>query len=164
MGELPVILGDGADSVALVADDDVVAFAPMGLTSELIKLNTVLDCESLEAPVKADTVVGKVEVYDEYGTLYGEVAVRTRDDVKLAVDEYLEDYTKSFIEKNWIIMACALAFLIVLVFIIVVARHRKRSKKASGKKGGGKKAPEKKSAPKKTDKKKKSKSEKKVKK
>lgn len=164
VGELPVILGDGADSVALIADDDVVAFAPMGLTSEHIKLKPVLDCESLEAPVKADTVVGKVEVYDEYGTLYGEVAVRTQDDVKLAVNEYLEDYTKSFIETNWIIMACALAFLIVLVFIIVVIRHKRRSKKASGKKGSEKKAPEKKPTPKKTEKKKTSKSEKKVKK
>ncbi|MDO4816115.1 MAG: D-alanyl-D-alanine carboxypeptidase family protein [Bacillota bacterium] len=162
VGELPVVLGDGADSVALVADDDVIAFAPMGLTSEHIKLKTVLDYDSLEAPVKADTPVGKVEVYDEYGTLYGEAAVRTRDDVKLAVDEYLEDYAKSFIESNWIIIACALAFLVVLIFVIVVLRHKKRGKKASGKKSSSKKAPEKNPAPKKAEKKTKSKSEKKV--
>lgn len=143
VGELPVTLGDGADSVKLVADDDVVAFAPMGLTSEHIRLKLKLDRESLEAPVKAGTQVGMVEVYDEYGTLYGEVSVCTADDVQLAVDEYLKDYTKSFIEKNWIIMACVLAFLVLLVFIVVILRHKSRRKKSYSKKPAAKKSQEK---------------------
>ncbi len=134
VGKIPVSLGDGAKSVELVAADDVIAFAPMGLTSEYLDLRLELKCESLEAPVKADTIVGKVKVYDKNGDFYGEVDVKTKDDVSLAVGEYLKDYAKSFLEQNWRIIACVLAALVVLVFAVVVLRNKSRRKKAAEKK------------------------------
>jgi len=130
VGAMHINLAENVDEVGLVAADDVIAFAPMGLTAERIVFELVQDTESLDAPVKAGTVVGTVKVCDEYGTVYGEVELKTESDVELDVGAYLEDYSVSLLKEYWIVLAGALVFIIALVFILVLVRHKnKRNKK-----------------------------------
>lgn len=129
VGELPVTLSSGADKVALVTADDIVATAPMGLTSEYLVTKLVLDTESLVAPVLADTVLGRVELYDESGDFYGAVEVLAKDNVQMDVGEYLKTGVVSFVMQNWIIIAAALAGIIIIVFAVVILSHKARRKK-----------------------------------
>lgn len=140
VGELPVSLSNGADKVALITADDITATAPMGLTSEHFVTKLVLDSESLVAPVLADTVLGKVELYDESGDYYGSAEVLAKDNVQMDVGEYLKTAAGAFVMQNWIIIAAILAGIIIIAFAIVILRHKARSRKAKPAKA---KAPEK---------------------
>ncbi|MCF0138479.1 MAG: D-alanyl-D-alanine carboxypeptidase, partial [Oscillospiraceae bacterium] len=133
-GSMPVVMGDGRDSVTLAAVSDVTAFAPMGLSPEHMELRIELQTDSLTAPVKADTVVGKVSVYDDKGTLYGETELKTAEDINLDVFQYLKEYVKNFFIENWIVMVLVTAGIIILVFIIILLRSRARKIKKTPKK------------------------------
>ena len=130
VGEMPVNLGDGVDKVAVVAASDVMAMAPMGLGSEHIVTKLTLNSDSVDAPVLERDVLGKVEVYDDSGEYYGETEVVAKDTVQMAVGEYLTDYTKSFFARYWMLIAGIVAGVIILVFAVVLLKHKAKKKKA----------------------------------
>lgn len=149
VGELPVSLSGGADKVALITADDITATAPMGLTSEHLVTKLVLDTESLVAPVIADTVLGRVELYDESGDYYGSTEVLAKDNVQMNVGEYLKTVVISFVMQNWIIITAVLAGIIIIAFAAVTLSHKAHRKNG---KPAKEKSPEKQTK-KKTDKK-----------
>lgn len=138
VGEMPVNLGDGVDKVNMVTANDIEAMAPMGITAEHIVTELYLDYESIDAPVKAGTVLGKLELYDDSGDYYGETEVLAAADVQMDVGEYLKGYAMSLLEQNWMYIAAAVAGIIALVFAIIVLRHKNRRKRTQARHAKGK--------------------------
>ncbi|MBQ3162243.1 MAG: D-alanyl-D-alanine carboxypeptidase [Oscillospiraceae bacterium] len=139
--EIPVKLGDNAEHVLLVPDEDFSTLWPNTLDAASLKkeINTkgYLDSDgAVTAPVEKGTVLGTYTL-----SLSGEVLCTVdlvaKDSVELSQLDYNIMKAKAFVGSFWfklaIVVAVALIALYVAVYILATKKRKRRMKKVSAK-------------------------------
>ncbi len=139
--EIPVKLGDNAEHVLLVPDDDFYTLWPNTLDTASLKkeINTkgYLDSDgAVTAPVEKGTVLGTYTLSLSGETLCT-VNLVARDSVELSQLDYNIMKAKAFVGSFWfklaIVIAAALIVLYVAVYILATKKRKRRMKKVSPK-------------------------------
>jgi D-alanyl-D-alanine carboxypeptidase (penicillin-binding protein 5/6) len=127
--EVPVSDGKDADTVQLVAQEDIRTLVPSSFDSSAVIIKPIDLPTELSAPVTKDTVVCQAEI------IYGEQVIAT---VNLVTAQNIEMSTflkiinsvKSFLSSKIVlavvVIAVALVVLYILVFIIRLQKDKKR--------------------------------------
>ncbi len=139
--EIPVKLGDNAEHVLLVPEEDFSALWPNTLDTSSLKkeINTsgYLDSDgAVMAPIEKGTVFGTYTL-----SLSGEelctVNLVARDSVELSQLEYNIMKAKAFVGSFWfklaIVIAVVLIALYITVYVLATKKRKRRMKKVSTK-------------------------------
>ncbi|MGN0521478.1 MAG: D-alanyl-D-alanine carboxypeptidase family protein [Eubacterium sp.] len=128
VSEVAVEDGKDADSVQLVAKNDVNVIVPTGLDKSAIIIRTV-DCpQSLNAPILKGDTVCKAEV------VYGDEVVATVDlvtanDVELSTFLKVINAVKAFFSSTAVKVIFIVAVLLVIIYILLVYNNYRKKKK-----------------------------------
>ena len=131
VGELPVKLGKGTDSVMVVSKDQIQTLLPVDYDKALVETEKIYNVSSMTAPVEKGVKVGDLRViYD--GQLIGATDIVTQRTIELSVmDSSLKDINDFFdtpwVKRTIIIVLCVVAALILGGFAVWLARHRKKT-------------------------------------
>lgn len=137
-GTIPVTLSRETNLIGIQAVGELEAILPNDLDPADFQRTTVLDAESLEAPVTKGQVVGHVTVSNgdtEYGTL-DLVAV---DDVERSELLYRLDQVKKFFDQLWVKITLAAVGVLAVVLLLrwlIFGRKRRYGKRRTGYQGG----------------------------
>lgn len=129
VGEIAVENGKDADSVQLVAKEDVNAIVPAGLDKSAVIIKTEGKPQSLEAPVqKGDTVCKANVIYgDEVVAGFDLVAAQS---VELSTFLKVLGAVKKFLGSSVVKIILLAAVLFVIVYIyLVYSNYRKKKKR-----------------------------------
>ncbi|MBQ4370100.1 MAG: D-alanyl-D-alanine carboxypeptidase [Oscillospiraceae bacterium] len=136
--EVPVALGDGADSVIARVETGITAFLPVDIAQEDFERKVTIfseeeGAERLEAPIKAGDVLGEIELTLK-GESYGKVNLVANTNIERSEYESFKDSVDKLLTSKWLrITLLSLAVLIVFVvvfFIVYNARRLNKRRKA----------------------------------
>ncbi len=128
--EIPVTLGDGANSVVLRPDREVKAYMNLSVPLDSIERETELFAEELEAPVNAGEVYGRLTL--KYGDeTLGDVDLVANSSVSLLHIEFLRHEIKEFFGKTWVKLMFAAVALIIILYIVYLIYVGNKNKKAA---------------------------------
>lgn len=120
----------GAEAVALAPAREIKVLLPNDYDSSLLTQDITLQSQSVEAPVRAGDVLGKVSI-SYHGELLGETELLAIADVARSEFSAAADNTGSYIQKNWwkwvviVIVLFVVAFL-VLLLVLRLRQQRQR--------------------------------------
>jgi D-alanyl-D-alanine carboxypeptidase (penicillin-binding protein 5/6) len=139
VAEVPVSMGDGADSVVVCADGSLYLFLPNDLSiAENFRRNITIyseaeDAEPLVAPVQQGQVLGEMTVTDKAGKTYGPFPLVANTTVPVSRMSLLRSkLQKTFSNSVWKYSVIGLGVVLFLYLIfylrynIVRARNRRR--------------------------------------
>ena len=137
--EVPVELGEGADSVVVCADGSLSLFLPNDLViadhyKRQVKIYSMQPgAEPLQAPVERGQVLGEMTVTDDAGKVYGPFKLVANTSVEVSrlsvLKSKLEDtFSKPFWKYIlWGILAIILIYVaLVIRYNVIRARYRKK--------------------------------------
>jgi len=126
--EIPVTLGDGANSVVLRPEKSVTVYMDLTVPAEEIARETELYSEELQAPVEAGEVYGRVTL-SYGGQRLGSTNLVSNTSVKLLHIEYLRSEIRAFFGKTWVrlMIAAVLFFIILYILYLIYVGRRKRA-------------------------------------
>lgn len=133
ISEIAVEDGKDADTVQLVAKEDVNVIVPSGLDKSAVIYDIVEKPETLSAPVSKGQEVCKANV------IYGDMVVATvtlvtANDVELSTFLKVINAIKSFLGSTFVKIVLVVAFLLILVYIFLFINNQKKKKKRRQKK------------------------------
>lgn len=131
--EIPVKLGDGADSVVLCPDSSISALLPndadLSLCTYDIEVFNTDEDGSFTAPISKGERVGTL-VLKYQGKEYGTVDLITNRSIDLQKIEFVKEEVKNVLGNKWIkIFIFAIIFLFVAYFAFVIIYNANRRKK-----------------------------------
>ena len=131
IGEAPVEMGSGADSVILRPENSVVAFLDNDIQLEDFERNITIFSEetgeAVVAPVSAGDVLGSVTLTYN-GREYGSVNLVASTSVSLSKTEYIHSEFKETLSLRWVKLLIAAFVLMFVGYIIfaIIYNHRQR--------------------------------------
>ncbi len=136
--EVPVYLGDGADTVVLRPEENVSAYLPNDFDTSLLQSHVTLYNDdgtenfAVTAPVAAGAVLGEMTL--EYGDYsFGPVKLVANRGVELSKLRYMSVQVKQTLGKPLVrilILVLVLFFLAYIVFVILYNRRRRQRRMA----------------------------------
>lgn len=133
--EIPVIMGEGHDAVAVSPDRD---FAFHVRTDSDIKREFTytydLDCESLEAPVLSGTKVGSLILCRD-GVEVGRADLLTVANVGRSMADYYSGRVRNFVHGEVFIKTVLIAGSLGVVYVLAMAIYRGQKKKKRRERG-----------------------------
>ncbi len=136
--EVPVALGDGADSVIARVETGITAFLPIDVKQEDFERKVTIfseqeEADRLEAPVNAGDVLGEIELTLN-GESYGKVNLVANTTIERSEYESFKDSVDKLLTSKWLrmtLLGLAVLILFVVVFFIVYnARRLHKRRKA----------------------------------
>ncbi len=137
--EVPVELGEGADSVVVCADGSLSLFLPNDLViADHYKRNITIysqlpGAETLQAPVERGQVLGEMTVTDDSGKVYGPYKLIANTSISVSRLSMLQQKLKdTFSKPFWKYMVWGIIGIILIYAVLVIrynvvrARHRKK--------------------------------------
>ena len=137
--EVPVELGEGADSVVVCADGSLSLFLPNDLViRDHYKQNVTIysmqpGAEPLQAPVERGQVLGEMTVTDDAGKVYGPYKLIANTSITVSRLSVLKHKLKDTFSKpfwKYIVLGIIAVILIYAVLVIrynvIRAKHRKK--------------------------------------
>lgn len=133
ISEIPVEDGKDADTVQLVAKEDVNVIVPAGLDKSAVIYDIVEKPETLSAPVSKGQEVCKANV------IYGDMVVATvtlvtANDVELSTFLKVINAVKSFLGSTFVKVVLVVAFLLVIIYVFLFINNQKKKKRRRQKK------------------------------
>lgn len=128
ISEIAVENGKNADTVQLVAQEDINAIVPAGLDKSAIIFEMLEKPESIEAPVTKGQEVCKANI------IYGEQVIATvtlvaAEDIELSTFLKVINAIKAFFSLNIVKAVIAIIVVIFAVYVILVINNNKKRKK-----------------------------------
>lgn len=131
--ELPVTLSDDADYVTLVPASSLIAFMPLDIDLKNdVRLSYVTEYESLEAPVREGSVVGKLNVIvnDE---VVGHVDLITKQGVKRSQLQYVFSKIENITSSRTFRATIVSAIIFTAAYLLFSSYAKKKKSKRRGK-------------------------------
>ena len=127
--EVPVKLGEGADSVVLCISGEVTYLLPASFDIEATrKVITVFNQDNITAPITKGQELGLYEVYDENGVLLGSAPLTALVDIERSVPEAVVDGIRETARKP-VIKAVVIVVVILVVIVILGIMVRRQAAK-----------------------------------
>jgi D-alanyl-D-alanine carboxypeptidase (penicillin-binding protein 5/6) len=128
VSEVTVEEGKDADSVQLVAKEDINVIVPSALDKSAIIIEPVEMPESIQAPVTKGQDVCKANV------IYGDEVIATvdlvaADDIELSTFLKVINAIKAFLGTTAVKIAVVVAVLLVIIYILLVISNNQKKKK-----------------------------------
>jgi D-alanyl-D-alanine carboxypeptidase (penicillin-binding protein 5/6) len=130
VAEIPVNMAAGSDTVALSPVQEIRSTVPADFDSSELELNVTLYSPSVDAPVEAGTVLGRVTVTlhgEELGTVeLAAITSLSRSEITHQAEE-----TKDYVEHNWWkwLLGCMIAAVIIFIIIVIFVQVRRRQER-----------------------------------
>ncbi len=129
VAEVPVTLGaGGTDSVVLSPVRSVRTMLPADYDKEKIQRNIALDQESVEAPVEAGQILGKVNVYYD-GQWVDTVELAAISGVERSAMEYWKQRLLLYWEKPVVKLVTILIAALLLLWLLRMAFPRRKARR-----------------------------------
>jgi len=127
--EIPVTMSSKTDYVTLLPQSSVELFLPAdSVVEDIVKINWILDSESLEAPVASGVVVGTATVtYRD--NIVARVPLVTKNSVDSDAHLFVLAYLLRIVNSVWFKISALLIFLAAVAYVLAVARIRFLKKK-----------------------------------
>lgn len=131
-GELPVEMGQDADSVLIVPEEDVSAYGPLSLAGDMgrVRVTTKFTVSSLQAPVTAGTRVGTITVFID-GEEYRTVPLVTKTGVARSRLMYFFSRITAFAHSRFFIASVVSAVIYTVIALCIRSSLRGKEKKKS---------------------------------
>ena len=122
-GRLRVTDSAKADTVSLVAVQDLYTVVNDKVDLTAVTRRVVTDKENLTAPVKAGMIVGQAEVYRQ-GKCIGSAYLVTSSALAKDHSAHLKRSALDFLTSTGFLLTVAIAIIIAIVYVLVIARIR----------------------------------------
>lgn len=126
--EIPVSMGDGADSVVLRPQTEITALVDNELPIEDIEREITLNVESLVAPVMAGEVLGEMKL-SYNGVNYGTVKLVANSSIEISKMTYVKTQIKAVLNSFWVKFALVVLGVFLLLYVAFVITYNIRRKK-----------------------------------
>ena len=126
MATLPLELAWDTDHINLVPADKVATVVDANLEQEQIIRKTTLYEQSVTAPVKKGTVLGKVELIINVDQVIGEVELVAADTVARSELLYVLDQVSVVFSSVWFWAALGALVVLILLYIAAAVIHNRR--------------------------------------
>ncbi len=120
---MPIENAAGKGIAILKPEKNIELLLPKELTPEDIEVVPSLNSETLEAPIKAGTVLGKAKVYID-GTEYGTINLVASEDVELAGGIVFMQKLKAFFSQTWLIVLLSIVIIVGGGFLLLYLHYR----------------------------------------
>lgn len=132
IGELPVLLGSGADYAAVFPKESLEFYLPKNPDPDKFERVVEYTVDSLEAPVVEGDVVGRIKVYYD-GVLLGETELVVRSNISRSGAEYrLRQVTDFLRSKLFLTIAFSVIGVCALYFVATAIYRAQVQKKFGG--------------------------------
>ena len=130
--EIPVEMGDGADSVALCAQSSVSALLPndadLSGCKYVINIFEENEGEGFTAPIKKGEKLGNLTV-SYGGKNYGTVSLLANRSIELQKLEYIRNEIRSVLANKWVKLFIALVVLLLISYIAFVIAYNSKMRR-----------------------------------
>ncbi len=143
MTEVPVEMGDGADSVLLHPVNSITALMDRTIPDTEFHYDVTVyaeeNGEKLVAPIEAGQILGEVTV-SYNGVTYGTVELAASSSVGLLHIEYIRSQFRQVLQQKWVRILFRVVIILILVYLLyiilysVLRARRKRLARARAKK------------------------------
>lgn len=122
--EIPVTMSSKTDYVTLLPESSVEIFLPVDTNvKDEVKIEWVLDSETLEAPIASGDKVG-VAIVSYKDEIVGRVALITKNSVDSDSYLFVLAYLLNVINSVWFKVIVIILFLIAIAYVLITARLR----------------------------------------
>lgn len=129
---IPVLMGEGADSVGVRPAETMYALLPSYIPPDAMKQDIQLYSEELTAPISQGDIVGRITL--RYGDrAFGTVPLLATTSVALSRVEYMQETLRDTFELTWVRIVIIIFILLFLLYIIYIIHHsvvRRRRRRA----------------------------------
>ena len=131
VGELPVLLGSGADYAAVFPKESLEYYLPKYPDPEKFQRVVEYTVDSLEAPVQEGDVVGRIKVYYD-GVLLGETDLVVRSNITRSGTEYRLRQVTAFLSSKLFLTIAMSVIGVCALYFVATAIYREQVKKKYG--------------------------------
>lgn len=130
VAEIPVNMAAGSETVALAPAQEIRALVPSDFDSKKLELSVTLYSPSVDAPVEAGTVLGRVTA-SLNGKELGVAELAAITSLSRSEITHQAEETKDYVENNWWkwLVGCMIAAIIIFMAIVIFVQVRRRQER-----------------------------------